>query len=96
MHVMRVYESGEILAYFRRILGWFYPVALNVCEDRFDFGPGLPVDQHQMRRIASGLIRTGKQHGKEDIAAIFDHHCPAPTTRGALFCNTPPSPVCSP
>jgi hypothetical protein len=73
-------------------LSWFYPVALNICEDRFNFGTGFPVDQHQMRRIASGLIRTAKEGGEKEIAAIFDHHCAASGTDGALLCDTPTPP----
>lgn len=93
--VVRVYESGEILASLRRFLSWFYPVSLNICEDRFNFGTGLPIDQHQMRRIASGLIRIAKDSGEKDIGAIFDHHCPAPTTEGALLCNIPVTVPCA-
>jgi hypothetical protein len=96
--IVRVYESGEILAPLRRLLSWFYPVALNICEDRFDFGTGLPVTEHQMRRIASGLIRTAADAGDTDMAAIFDHHCPPTGSGAALLCDvkTPPMPPIPP
>src|SRR5215470_13534739 len=87
--VVRVYESGEILAFPRRILSWFYPVSLNICEDRFNFGTGLPITEHQMRRIASGLIRTAKDSGDKDMVAIFDQYCPAGGTGKVLLCDTP-------
>ena len=90
--VVRVYESGEILAFLRRFLSWFYPVSLNVCEDRFNFGTGLPITQHQMRRIASGLILTARDSGDQDLSAIFNQYCPATRAGEVLLCNTPMPP----
>jgi hypothetical protein len=76
--VMRVYERGEILAGPRRILSWFNPLPPNICEDRYDLdrSHGLPVTQHQMRRIAGGLLWLAKEAEGGDAKEIYDRYCP--------------------
>src|SRR5262249_34750890 len=81
----------------RRFLSWFYPVSLNICEDRFNFGTGFPISQHQMKRIATGLIRTAGVTGKspaakdeaaDDMKEIFETYCKAGGS-DVLTCDTP-------
>ena len=76
--VLRVYQKGEVLAWPRRVLSWFNPLDPNICEDRFDLDRTyrLPVTQHQMRRIAGGLLWVAKGGGDEPAAEIYDRYCP--------------------
>ncbi len=88
--VMRLYEKGEILAYPRRVLSWFNPLATNICEDRYYFADGrLPVGLHQMRRIASGLIWLAKETGDVEAATIYSRYCPVGNgaESGPLLCS---------
>lgn len=76
--VMRVYQKGEVLAWPRRILSWFNPLDPNICEDRFDLDRTyrLPVTQHQMRRIAGGLLWVARGSGDKPAEEIYDRYCP--------------------
>ena len=88
--VIRLYERGEILSGPRRILSWFNPLATNICEDRHDLGEvGLPITQHQMRRITSGLLWLATMTGDQEAAEIYTRYCPlgGSSPDGALLCH---------
>jgi len=76
--VMRVYQKGEALAWPRHILSWFNPLDPNLCEDRCDLDRTyrLPVTQHQMRRIAGGLLWMARGNGDKPAEEIYDRYCP--------------------
>ena len=78
--IMRLYEKGEILAPLRRVVSWFNPLWPNICEDRYSSAPGgpwhLPITQHQMRRLAGGLVWMARTSGDPDAISIYDQYCP--------------------
>ena len=76
--VMRVYQKGEALAWPRHILSWFNPLDPNLCEDRCDLDRTyrLPVTQHQMRRIAGGLLWMARGSGDKPAEEVYDRYCP--------------------
>jgi Lipase (class 3) len=54
----RIYERGEILAYFRRVVRWFNPLSLKdpeIIEIRFNLSRGRAITQHNMRTLAYKL-----------------------------------------
>lgn len=58
MRILRIYEHGEILAYFRLVMRFFYPISYrnpSITEVRFNFGQGDGIAQHNMEKFALGL-----------------------------------------
>jgi hypothetical protein len=56
--VQRVYERGEILASFRRVVRWFNPLSTKdpeIIEIRFNLSQGDAITEHNMRTLAYKL-----------------------------------------
>jgi hypothetical protein len=58
LHIERVYEKGEILAYFRGFLRGYVPLDNadpSIIEVRFNLTKGLPIQQHSMVALVTGM-----------------------------------------
>ena len=56
--VQRIYERGEILASFRRVVRWFNPLSTKdpeIIEIRFNLSQGDAITEHNMRTLAYKL-----------------------------------------
>jgi hypothetical protein len=56
--VRRIYERGEILASFRRVVRWFNPLSMKdpeIIEVQFNLSRGDAITQHNMRTLAYKL-----------------------------------------
>lgn len=73
LRVLRMYEHGEVLAYFRLIVRLFSPLRYrdpSIIEIRFNFGTGDAVSEHSMTMFARGLQASTRNfrntsHGEE-------------------------------
>lgn len=60
LHIERVYEKGEVLAYLRGFLRGYVPLDNadpSIIEVRFNLTKGLPVKQHSMVDLVHGMLR---------------------------------------
>jgi pimeloyl-ACP methyl ester carboxylesterase len=60
LHIERVYEKGEILAYARGFLRGYVPLDNadpSIIEVRFNLTEGLPIRQHSMVDLVNGMRR---------------------------------------
>lgn len=77
---LRIYAKGEILAYGRGILRFFYPITDNIIEIRFDGARSTfdPLGHHSIDRLAEDIFDAGYPTGtpvsEEVLEQITRHH----------------------